>query len=141
MRKAAAMCTGSDGWQKLKVWHDNEGFLKQPRAYKNAGLTSVLFPPNSGDLNPIETVWARLRKDLAKLEFEDLKHDKVITVASFKRRVAQLLRSYSIKGIGCLLVFQTNKYRLKYINALKKIKALESSTVTWKSWLVACQQG
>ena len=86
------------------MWHDNEPFLKQPEKYKKTGLTSMLFPPNSGDLNPIETVWARLRKDLALLEFEDLKNDKVIAVASFKKRVAQLLRSYSIPGIFDFLV-------------------------------------
>ena len=28
---------------------------------------------NSGDLNPIETVWARLRRDLAVREMADLK--------------------------------------------------------------------
>jgi len=100
LRKAAAMSSYSPGCKRLKVWHDNEGFLKQPDEYKKAGLTSVLFPPNSGDLNPIETVWAKLRQDLAKLEFEDLKNDRVITVATFRRRVAQLLRSYSIKGPG-----------------------------------------
>ena len=100
VRKAAAMSSHSRGVKRLKVWHDNEPCIaKQPENYRKAGLTSVLFPPNSGDLNPIETVWARLRKDLALMEFEDLKNDKVIQVASFKRRVAQLLRSYSIPGI------------------------------------------
>ena len=99
LRKAAAMSSWKRGWKKLKVWHDNEPFLKQPQKYKKAGLTSVNFPPNSGDLNPIETVWARLRKDLAELEFEDLKNDKIITVASFRKRVAHLLRSYGMKGI------------------------------------------
>ena len=34
------------------------------------------LPPNSGDLNPIETVWAKLRKDLAKREFEGLKNNR-----------------------------------------------------------------
>ena len=105
LRKAAAMSSCSRGLKKLKVWHDNEGFLKQPPRYKAAGLTSMLFPANSGDLNPIETVWARLRKDLAHLEFEDLKNERVITVASFKKRVAQLLRSYSIRGITFLFHF------------------------------------
>ena len=36
-----------------------------PDAYRRAGLVQVRFPPNSGDLDPIETVWAQLRKDLA----------------------------------------------------------------------------
>ena len=43
---------------RAKIWHDNEKFLLQPALYRSWGLQSVRFPPNSGDLNPIETVWA-----------------------------------------------------------------------------------
>ena len=82
------------------MWHDNEKFIQAPKEYKKAGLTSISFPPNSGDLNPIETVWAELRKDLAVREFEDLKAGKIISVTAFKQRVAQLLTSYSIPGPG-----------------------------------------
>ena len=74
--------------------------MKQPKLYKKAGLTSVCFPPNSGDLSPIETAWAELRKDLAAREFEDLKVNKVISVMSFKQRASQLLTSYSTPGPG-----------------------------------------
>ena len=49
---------------------------------------------------PFHMVWGRLRKDLASREFEDLKHDKVISTHQFKQRVAQLLHSYSLKGPG-----------------------------------------
>ena len=48
----------------------------------------------------IETVWAKLRKDLAVREFDDLRQDKIITVQQFKQRVAQLLHSYSLPGPG-----------------------------------------
>ena len=82
------------------MWHDNEKFLQQPQAYKKAGLTSMNFPPNSGDLNPIETVWAKLRADLAVREFEDLRCDKIISKTAFKQRVSQLLTSYSMAGPG-----------------------------------------
>jgi hypothetical protein len=54
------------------VWHDNERFLLQPDVYAEHGLELVRFPPSSGDLNPIETVWAWLRKDLAHREMTDL---------------------------------------------------------------------
>ena len=47
-------------------------FVKRWRS-KRFCLSSVKFPPNSGDLNPIETVWARLRRDLAVREMADLK--------------------------------------------------------------------
>ena len=52
------------------------------------------------DLSPIETVWAKLRKDLAAREFEDLKIGRVISKTAFKQRVAQLLASYSIPSPG-----------------------------------------
>ena len=54
------------------------------------------LPPNSGDLNPIETVWARLRKDLAVREQDDMDTGKVLTVAQFRARAAQILQSYSV---------------------------------------------
>ena len=82
------------------MWFDNEGFLKIDDKYRKQGLTAIRFPPNSGDLNPIETVWAQLRKDLAQREFEDLRHDKVITTQQFKQRAAQILHSYSLPGPG-----------------------------------------
>ena len=80
------------------MWHDNEKFIQLPKEYRKAGLCSINFPPNSGDLNPIETVWAELRKDLATREFEDLRTGKVISKVAFRQRVAQLLTSYSIPG-------------------------------------------
>ena len=41
-----------------------------------------------------------MRRDFALREFEDLKHDKIITTHQFKQRVAQLLLSYSLKNPG-----------------------------------------
>ena len=78
------------------MWFDNETFLKVDSEYHKHGSTAMRFPPGSGDLNPVENVWAHLRKDLAirEREFEDLKNDKVITTLQFKQRVSQLLTSY-----------------------------------------------
>ena len=91
---------GEDG-AAAKVWHDNEKFLLQPDVYAQHGLELVRFPPNSGDLNPIETVWAWLRKDLAKRELNDLKAKKgVLTVPQFRARAAQILHSYSVPARG-----------------------------------------
>ena len=75
-----------------QVWG---AFLQVPAAYKRHGLISVRFPPNSGDLNPIETVWARLRRDLGQREREDLKVGRVISHSVFRQRVSQILQSYS----------------------------------------------
>ena len=43
-------------------------------------MCSVKFPPNSGDLNPMGTVWARLRRDLAVREMDDLKAGRCLSV-------------------------------------------------------------
>ena len=82
------------------MWHDNETFLQQPKEYKKAGLVSMNFPPNSGDLNPIEAAWAKLRKQLAERQFEDLVSGKVLSKTAFRKRVSQLLVSYSIPSSG-----------------------------------------
>ena len=100
LRTALEDAYGEDVPPRPKVWHDNERFLLCPDVYKDNCLSMHRFPPNSGDLNPIETVWAKLRKDLAEREFEDLKRGKLISKIAFKQRVAQLLTSYSIRGPG-----------------------------------------
>ena len=66
-----------------------------PDVYREAGLEQVRFPPNSADLNPVEQVWARLRKDLAVREQECMRQGKVLTAAQFKLRAAQIVQSYS----------------------------------------------
>ena len=83
------------------MWHDNERFLLQPDVYADHGLELVRFPPSSGDLNPIETVRAWLRKDLAQREMTDLTAGKPAqTVGQFRARAAQMLRSYSAPKLG-----------------------------------------
>ena len=79
------------------VWHDNEKFLLQPSVYAEHGLRMKTFPPNSGDLNPIETVWAWLRKELAKREMTDLDDRRTLTVPEFRRRAAQILHSFETR--------------------------------------------
>ena len=83
-----------------QVWHDNEGFLKQPDIYKACGLRMVAFPPNSGDLNPIENAWAELRKELAKREMADMDAGKYLTVAQYRARASQILHSFSVPTPG-----------------------------------------
>ena len=46
----------------------NETFWKVDAEYHRHGLTAMRFPPGSGDLNPIENVWSKL-KGLAIREF------------------------------------------------------------------------
>ena len=80
-----------------KVWHDNEKFLLQPKLYKSCGMQLVRLLKGSGDPNPIETVWAWLRRDLGRRELVDLTNRTVLTVPQFRARAAQLLQSYSIQ--------------------------------------------
>ena len=98
--KRAAMIPVQSRATRSKIWHDNEGFLLVPAVYKRAGVQNVRFPPNSGDLNPIETVWARLRYDLATRERADLKAGRTLSTQQFKRRVSQLLTLYNERKVG-----------------------------------------
>lgn len=100
---------------KPKVWHDNEKFLLNPAAYRRNGLQMVRFPPNSGDLNPIETVWAKLRADLAVREQADLGAGRALTKHQFRARVAHLLQTYSIPQPG-----QQWSYLQKLIRGMPK---------------------
>ena len=86
--------------QRAKVWHDNEKFLLYPVTYRSNGLQQVRFPPNSVDLNPIETVWAELRRELAFREQSDLDQDLMLTISQFKQRVAQILNGFSVAKEG-----------------------------------------
>ena len=63
-------------------------------------MQMVRFPPNSGDLNPIETVWAKLRSDLAVREQADLGAGRVLTKQQFRARAAQLLQTYGVSQPG-----------------------------------------
>ena len=56
----------------------------------------------SGDLHPVETVWAWLRCDLAKREQCDYMAGKEITIKQSKQRAARLLQSYGEKKSGKL---------------------------------------
>ena len=97
------------------IWHDNEKFLKQPEVYAAHGLVMKNFPPNSGDLNPIETVWADLRLELARREMEDIDAGRHLTVAQFRQRASQILHSYAVPRPG-----QTKSRLQKYIAGMPK---------------------
>ena len=101
LKKVVSACRDVRATQKIKVWHDNEAFLKAARKqYAKHGMVMMNFPPNSGDLNPIENVWAWLRRDLAKREFEDMDAKRSLTVTQFRQRVSQILLSYEKRKPG-----------------------------------------
>ena len=90
-----------------------------PATYRKHGLVQVRFPPNSGDLNHIETVWARLRKDLAVREREDLTAGRTISVPQFWQRAAQILNSYGCAGPG-----ESHSYLRKLVRGMPRRLAM-----------------
>ena len=73
----------------------------------------VRFPPNSGDLSPIENVWAKFRLDLAKLEMIDFQTTprRYLSPLQFKARVASVLKSYTKPEPGQQYSFLTKLVR------------------------------
>ena len=97
------------------VWHDNEKFLTQAEVYQEHGLTMATFPPNSGDLNPIENVWSELRKELARREFGDIDANRTLSAKQFRQRVAQILNSFQVPKPG-----QTESYLQKLVSGMPR---------------------
>ena len=95
LKKTVATADEPRATKSAKIWHDNEKFLKAAASqYRQQGMHMENFPPNSGDLNPIETVWAWLRRSLAEREMEDMEIGRVLTTTQFRRRVGQILTSF-----------------------------------------------
>ena len=97
------------------IWHDNEKFLKQPEVYQEHGLKMVTFPPNSGDLNPIENVWSELRKHLAQREFGDVDANRAISAKQFRQRASQILNSFQVPKPGL-----TESYLQKLVSGMPR---------------------
>ena len=51
-------------------------------------------------LNPIESVWARPRRDLAVQEMEDLQAGRSLSTCQYKRRASLHLTSYGVPQVG-----------------------------------------
>ena len=79
---------------KRKLPNGQKRVLKNLFTADQNGLQIVNFPPNSGDLNPIETVWARLCRDQAAREMQDLRDGVILTEPQYRQRAAQLLAAY-----------------------------------------------
>jgi transposase len=59
---------------------NNESFLRKAKATKEAGAEQGEslwhIPPRSPDLNPVEKFWAWLRRELRRLDLQDLSKKK-----------------------------------------------------------------
>ena len=97
------------------IWHDNERFLKQADVYQEHGLRMVTFPPNSGDLNPIENVWSELRKELARREFDDIAANRTLSAKQFRQRAAQILNAFQVPKPG-----QAESYLQKLVSGMPR---------------------
>jgi transposase len=79
------------------VMCDNEKFLKakiSTKAFAKARVVPWWVPPRSPDLNPVEKFWAYLRKELRRLDLQDLQQKRrVLTKAEQRTRVRGVLRT------------------------------------------------
>ena len=93
---------GADGpW---KVLAENESFLHtaaSSRALADEGITLWRTPPGSPDLNPIEKMWAWLRRRLREKHREDLRRKRpVLGRMAFQARVRAVLASAKAQAVA-----------------------------------------
>ena len=79
------------------VLTDNESFLRAPaseRAHRNVRVRLWKIPPSSPDLNPVEKMWAWVRKQVVRMDLQDLRAGKpAVTRLGLKFRLQRLLRA------------------------------------------------
>ena len=83
---------------------DNESFLdaKVSKAYYWKNRIQLLhIPARSPDLNPIESFWGWLRKELRRRDLEDLRLKRpALGRTAYKQRVKNLLRSRRAQNVA-----------------------------------------
>ena len=83
---------------------DNESFLRAKtvaKAHRDSGVTLWKMPAKSPDLNPVERVWAWLRKRLRALDLQDaVAKKKVLSKAAYRARVRRVLRSKKAQAVA-----------------------------------------
>ena len=92
---------------KIGPWHilcDNEGFLNSKEAkqlYFRGRLKMWHVPSRSPDLNPVERVWAWLRKHLRAMDLKDAVAKKpVLTKAAYKERIRRVCMSRKCQAVA-----------------------------------------
>jgi len=93
--------------KKTGPWHllcDNEGFLESKEAkklYKKVGIKLWHVPPRSPDLNPIEKVWAWLRRHLRRMDLKDaIAKRPVLGKTAYRERVRRVLKGKKAKNVA-----------------------------------------
>ena len=79
-----------------RILCDGEAFLQNKmckKLYKAKHIELVVIPPHSPDLNPIEKFWGWLKKELKRLDLQDLRSGRsVLGKTAYKARVRLVLR-------------------------------------------------
>jgi len=87
-----------------KVLADNESFLHTAasrRAMADEGITLWRMPPASPDLNPVEKMWAWLRRRLREKDREDLRRKRPVPgLTAFQARVRAVLASAKAQEVA-----------------------------------------
>ena len=112
-----------DPVDKRGPWHvlmDNEKFLKakiSTAAFKKACVVPWWVPPRSPDLNPVEKFWAWLRRELRRLDLQDLlKKRPVLTKAQQRTRVRALLRTKKAQSVAAKCALNLRKVCRKVVD-------------------------
>ena len=76
---------------------DNESFLGAPTcraAHRRCKVKLWRIPPKSPDLNPVEKYWGWLRKELRRLDMQDMVDKRpVLGKMAYKERIKNLCKS------------------------------------------------
>ena len=93
--------------RKRGPWHvlcDNESFLDAAPCAKAHTLKRIKLwhiPPRSPDLNPVEQVWAHLKRKLRAMDLADAVAQRpLLGKTAYKLRVRRLVRSRSFQRIA-----------------------------------------
>ena len=93
--------------RKRGPWHvlcDNESFLDAAPCAKAHMLKRIKLwhiPPRSPDLNPVEQVWAHLKRKLKAMDLADAVAQRpLLGKTAYKLRVRRLVRSRSFQRIA-----------------------------------------
>ena len=83
---------------------DNESFLSAKLIrplYKAKHIRLMHIPARSPDLNPIESVWGWLRRELRRRDLEDLRRKKpALNKAQYTQRVKEVLRTVKTQNVA-----------------------------------------
>ena len=87
-----------------RILCDNESFLNakiiRPLYNKNR-IRLMPIPAHSPDLNPIESFWSWLRRELRRRDLEDLRLKKpALTKTQYRRRVQDIIRTVKAQKVA-----------------------------------------